>query len=122
MALYRVFPNASGFGCEFGNIEINEDGVAEIPNGMIIDAMNRHGFTVTLIEDPAEGSPPQGDGAQTEGDGEAPATTGETDKAAAKKAAPVRAAAAKAQPAPVETGATSDEAALDAAVRAATGG
>jgi hypothetical protein len=84
--------------------------------------MNRHGFTVTLIEDAAEESPPQGDGAQTEGNGEAPATTGETDKAAAKKAALSRAAAAKAQPAPVETVATSDEAALDAVVRAATGG
>lgn len=47
MSIYHVSGGISSFGCEFGNIEIDADGFAEIPNGMIIEALIRHGFQVT---------------------------------------------------------------------------
>ena len=126
MTLYHVSGKISSFGCEHGNIDIAEDGIAEIANEMIVAALISHGYTVTPHPEKTE--------AQQESDQESttkdalppvedkPEVTQQETEAQQESAPALPLRGSAKPPAKQQKPATvSEEDALDAAVRTATG-
>lgn len=110
MSIYHISGGISSFGCEFGNIEIDADGFAEIPNGMIVQALINHGFQVTPKGDDA---PPPDEGAGTD-------AGSENDTKEEPPALPLN-GARKSGEKKQQPKAASEEEALDRAIGAVTG-